>query len=55
MKAKVVKPFSDAENLANTYNVGDEFSGSAERVTRLEEGGYVKAAGDKGGKSADKK
>lgn len=41
VNAKVVKAFSDADDLSKTYAVGDRFSGSAERVESLEKGGYV--------------
>lgn len=42
MKAKVLKPFADADDLSRTYRAGDAFEGSEERVKALEGGGYVK-------------
>ena len=41
MEAKVVKAFSDAEDLSKAYGPGDRFSGSAERVESLAARGFV--------------
>lgn len=47
MKAEVIKPFYDLETglgnvPENTYNIGDVFEGTAERVNGLVEKGFVK-------------
>lgn len=41
MKAKVIKDFYDLEHPENTYRVGDEFEGTAERVDGLAKKGFV--------------
>ena len=41
IKARVIVAFSDRENLANVYQVGDTFQGTQERVDELTAGGYV--------------
>ena len=42
VKARVLVAFSDRENLANVYQVGETFTGTQERVDELAGGGYVK-------------
>ena len=41
IKARVIVAFSDRENLANVYQVGDTFEGFEERVDELAAGGYL--------------
>lgn len=43
MKAKVTKAFYDLEHPENTYQPGDVFEGSEERVQGLVAGGFVLA------------
>lgn len=45
MKAIVIRTFWDMQDPEHpTYHEGDEFEGTDERVTGLEERGFVKAA-----------
>lgn len=41
IKARVIVAFTDRENLANVYQVGDTFEGCEERVDELAAGGYL--------------
>ena len=41
MDAKVIRPFYDLENPDRDYNVGDVFSGTAERIAGLADKGFV--------------
>lgn len=43
MKAKVTKAFYDLEHPENTYQPGDVFEGSEQRVKGLVAGGFVLA------------
>lgn len=55
IKACVIAAFNDRENPIATYNVGDTFEGSQERVNELMCGGYLAAFEDKKPKAAPKK
>ena len=41
MRARVIAAFRDREHMERTYWEGDEFDGSAERVSDLASRGYV--------------
>lgn len=41
MRARVIADFRDREHMERTYWEGDEFDGSAERVSDLAARGYV--------------
>ncbi|MBQ9058527.1 MAG: hypothetical protein IJ125_05035 [Atopobiaceae bacterium] len=43
MRAVVIRAFKDAQNAEKLYREGDSFEGSDERISQLEELGFVKA------------
>lgn len=43
MDAVVIRAFCDKNNLTDEYQPGDVFSGTAERIHELVEGGFVEA------------
>lgn len=42
VKAQVIADFTDRENFANVYHIGDAFEGTQERVDELIASGHVK-------------
>ena len=54
-KAKVIAAFNDRENPAETYQVGDTFEGTEERINELVYGGYLAPVEEKTQKQEPKK